>query len=308
MKIGLRGGHSPNYKGTIALIDEQESVRRLYFEVKRILEKYGHKVIDCNSDANTENGELSEGAKKANENNVDYFISLHMNAYNKKAYGTEAWTYSETSKANTIAKRLVNNYEKLGYTNRGVKYKSSFNEMRNINAPNIIFETLFCDNQEDVNRWTRIGLEKHAYAITNAIDPKIPLEPAINGPYISYQGYIQGLGWQDWKSNGEMAGTIGQAKRLEALAVVLHNSNAKIEIQGYCADIGWQTLRGNGEIIGTIGIGRRLEALRVKVNGLNVKYRVYVASSGWLDWKSNGEMAGTIGKSKRIEGVEIKVI
>ena len=30
MKIGLRGGHSPNCKGAIGLIDEQVEVRKIY--------------------------------------------------------------------------------------------------------------------------------------------------------------------------------------------------------------------------------------------------------------------------------------
>ena len=37
MKIGLRGGHSPNCKGAIGLIDEQAEVRKIYNELVRSL-------------------------------------------------------------------------------------------------------------------------------------------------------------------------------------------------------------------------------------------------------------------------------
>ena len=37
MKIGLRGGHSPNCKGAIGLIDEQSEVRKIYNELSVIL-------------------------------------------------------------------------------------------------------------------------------------------------------------------------------------------------------------------------------------------------------------------------------
>lgn len=177
MKIGLRGGHSPYCKGAISLRDEQECVRRLSYEVKKILEKHGHTVIDCNNNANTEHGELSEGAYKANSNNVDYFISIHMNCCNSQAHGVEAWTYNEYSRANNIAKRLVDNYARIGYYNRGVKYNPRYYEMRNIKAPNIIFETLFCDNKNDVDLWAKTSWEQHASAIANAIDPNISYEP-----------------------------------------------------------------------------------------------------------------------------------
>lgn len=180
MKIGLRSGHSPNCKGAMKLRDEQECMRALYYHVEKLLKQYGHTVIDCNSNANSAKRELSEGANKANSNNVDYFISLHMNASNGKGHGTEAWTYSRDSRANNIAKRLVNNYEKLGYSNRGVKFDYDdgdldYYEMRNIKAPNIIFETLFCDNKNDVEIWAKTSWEDHSHAIANAIDSGIPL-------------------------------------------------------------------------------------------------------------------------------------
>lgn len=180
MKIGLRGGHSPNCKGVIALRDEQECVRRLSYEVKKILEKYGHEVIDCNSNAYTEDGELREGVEKANNADVDLFVAIHMNSYNGSAHGTESWTYGEDSRANTVARRLVDNYAKIGYYNRGVKYNSHYYEMRHVKAPNIIFETLFCDNKQDVDIWAAISWQQHDYAIANAIDPNIPFTPPEN--------------------------------------------------------------------------------------------------------------------------------
>lgn len=61
MKIGLRGGHSPYCKGAMGILDEQVEVRQIYTELKPMLEKKGHVVIDCNSNANNVNTELAEG-------------------------------------------------------------------------------------------------------------------------------------------------------------------------------------------------------------------------------------------------------
>ena len=44
---------------------------------------------------------------------------------------------------------------------------------------------------------------------------------------VEYQTYVQGIGWQSWKKNGELAGTSGQSKRIEAIRVKLTGEIAK---------------------------------------------------------------------------------
>lgn len=182
MRIGLRAGHSRNCRGANGLRDEWESMNIFYSHVERVLKDYGHTVINCNSSASSINGELSEGASKANAAGVDLFISLHMNCYNGSAYGTEALTWGETSRANSVAKRLCNNFEQLGFYNRGVKYQPNFYEMRHVDAPNVIFETCFCDSAKDIAIWSPLSWDILARAVANAIDPNIPLEAANKVP------------------------------------------------------------------------------------------------------------------------------
>lgn len=179
MKIGLRGGHSINCKGAIGLRDEYLQMQDLYNHVRDILVKYGHTVIDCNSNTNTASAELTEGTNKANSNNVDLYLTLHMNSYNGNAHGTEAWIYSTNSKSYSIAERLVNNYEKLGFYNRGVKVNPSLHDVRASVAPGLIFETCFCDSEKDINIWSPISWEKLGRYICNAIDLNIQLEDNI---------------------------------------------------------------------------------------------------------------------------------
>lgn len=176
MKIGLRGGHSINFKGAIGLKDEYLEMQNLYKYVRDILVKHGHTVIDCNSNASTASAELTEGTNKANSNSVDLYLTLHMNSYNGNAYGTEAWIYSTNSKSYPIAQRLVNNYEKLGFYNRGVKITTTLHDVRASVAPAIIFETCFCDSKRDIDIWSAITLEKLGRYICNAIDSNISLE------------------------------------------------------------------------------------------------------------------------------------
>ena len=42
---------------------------------------------------------------------------------------------------------------------------------------------------------------------------------------VEYQAFVQGIGWQTWKKNGELAGTSGQSKRIEALRVKTDRRN-----------------------------------------------------------------------------------
>ncbi|WP_243156286.1 N-acetylmuramoyl-L-alanine amidase [Clostridium sp. C2-6-12] len=190
MKIGLRAGHSDNCTGAIRIVDEHEQMKKYYAAVKAVFETYGHTVIDCNSNANTQNGELSEGTNAANSNNVDFFASLHMNCYNGQAHGTEVLVSSETSGAYPVAQRLVQNFSELGFFNRGVKFQKLF-EMNHISAPNIISEICFCDSQEDIDIYNMYSWEQLAYAFCNAIDPNIPKSPVINDTSTQHdKGYI----------------------------------------------------------------------------------------------------------------------
>lgn len=102
MKIGLKAGHSDNCTVTIGIVDEHEQMIKYYNAVKAVFEEYGHTIIKCNSNASNQNGELSEGANKANSVNCDLFISLHMNCYNGLAHGIEVLVSSGNSATYTL--------------------------------------------------------------------------------------------------------------------------------------------------------------------------------------------------------------
>lgn len=175
MKIGLRGGHSPFAKGAIGIIDEQINVRQLSKRLKLILEKYGHTVVDCNSDANTITEELNEGTNKANNNNCDIFLSLHMNVFDGTARGVEAFVYDTSSTvAIDIGNRVCSNLSSLGLPNRGIKYMQELHDLNATTMQAAIIELLYCDNKLDVEIWSRNIWDTIIYLLANAIDPKIP--------------------------------------------------------------------------------------------------------------------------------------
>lgn len=195
MKIGLRGGHSKNCTGAVGLVHEYGQMQQFYNHVSKLLTEYGHTVVDCNSNASTQANELAEGAKKANDANVDLFISLHMNSYDGNAYGTECYIASTSSGSYKYAKKICENFESLGFKNRGVKVKSYY-EMKNIKAPNIIFEVCFCDSKKDIDIYNKYSWEQLSHMLCNAIDSSIPSKPEEKKAYIvtkylpqAYAGY-----------------------------------------------------------------------------------------------------------------------
>lgn len=178
MKIGLRGGHSPNCKGAIGLIDEQAEVRKIYNELVPMLQAVGHTVVDCNSNASNVSSELSDGTNKANSAGCDIYVTLHMNAAGAaSAGGTEVWLYDASNQTmNTIASNICQNFANKGFANRGVKYSSGYHDLNASNMPGMIVETLFCTGTGDVARYRNLGTKGIAELIAKAIDSRTSAE------------------------------------------------------------------------------------------------------------------------------------
>ena len=85
---------------------------------------------------------------------------------------------------------------------------------------------------------------------------------------IEYRVHISNVGWQEWKTGGIVAGTIGQ--NIEA-------------------------------------IGIRFKAGSDLSNLYDIYYYVNTATFGQLGWASNGEMAGSIGMSEKLYGMYFRI-
>lgn len=140
-----------------------------------------------------------------------------------------------------------------------------------------------------------------------------PDEEPKKEPSICYTTHIQDIGWQNQVKDGEMAGTEGQAKRLEAIKITLKDlSGVKIKYQTHIQDIGWQDWKYDGTLAGTEGQSKRLEAIQIKIvekqTSISVNYSVHVQDIGWQNWKTEEKIAGTEGQSKRLEAIKIELL
>ena len=132
---------------------------------------------------------------------------------------------------------------------------------------------------------------------------------------ITYNTHIQDIGWEkDFsKSNGQMSGTQGKAKRLEGIKIKGENLpvGAKIQYQVHVQNVGWQEWKKDGDMAGTEGRSLRLEGIKIRLVNMpeySVQYRVHVQNIGWQSWREDGALGGTTGKSLRLEAIEIKIV
>ena len=132
---------------------------------------------------------------------------------------------------------------------------------------------------------------------------------------VSYKTRVQDEGWQDWKKDGELSGTAGQSKQVEAIAIELRNSliHGDIKYRTYTQNGGWQDWKSNGEISGSDDETTKIEAIAIELTdelskSYDVYYRTHCQDYGWLGWAKNGEKAGSEGYSKRMEAIEIRLV
>ena len=132
---------------------------------------------------------------------------------------------------------------------------------------------------------------------------------------VSYKTRVQDEGWQDWKKDGELSGTAGRSKQVEAIAIELRNSliHGDIKYRTYTQNGGWQDWKSNGEISGSDDETTKIEAIAIELTdelskNYDVYYRTHCQDYGWLGWAKNGEKAGSEGYSKRMEAIEIRLV
>ena len=148
MKWYLDFGHGGKDPGALGSnkTKESETVLKIGMIIKNNLEKASEKIITTRTDDTYYS--LDYRSSKANKENCNYFVSIHMNSStNKSVKGCEAWVYDEKSKLYPLANNLCSNLSKtLNTPNRFVKISKEFSVLRKTNMPAIIIEVDFISN------------------------------------------------------------------------------------------------------------------------------------------------------------------
>lgn len=174
MKINVHAGHNFIVQGAGGQFSETKEDRNVKDKVIKHLKDAGHTVYDCTDDKGpTANSNLYNIVAKCNAHAVDLDVSIHFNAYNGTAHGTEVWVHTGSTIRKT-AQRIADNIAALGFTNRGVKDTTSLYVIRKTNSPALLIECCFCDSKTDAKLY---DADKMAKAIAEGILNKKINEP-----------------------------------------------------------------------------------------------------------------------------------
>ncbi len=179
MRFGIDIGHnSPPDTGANGIKYEDNLTLDVGNRVMGKLKDLGHQVIDCKPAKSHNVGDsLRQRCAKANGTKVDIFVSIHFNAFNGLANGTEIFAISETAKK--ISKPVLDEILKMGFFNRGIKNGSHLFVLRNTNMPAILIECCFIDSAKDMKFFNS---EIMASAIVRGLTGKLPSSSVISIP------------------------------------------------------------------------------------------------------------------------------
>ncbi|WP_293351465.1 matrixin family metalloprotease [Microcoleus sp. CAWBG51] len=132
-------------------------------------------------------------------------------------------------------------------------------------------------------------------------------------PGLRTVAHIQDLGDRTF-SEGAVAGTTGQSRRLEGFQINLDSPipGLSMEYMAHVQDIGDTSWVREGQYVGTKGQSKRIEGFAIRLTGsqaskYDVFYQAHVEGIGNTPRVGNGQFSGTRGQSRRVEAISVWV-
>lgn len=144
MKIFINPGHGGDDCGACGNgLQERDVVLKVGNRVAKYLKDVGYTVKVFQYDG------LGEICGEANRWQADLFVSIHCNAFNGKAKGTETYCFYGSDVGFKLATAIHNQLTKsLPLVDRGVKEKGYY-VLTGTNCPAVLTELAFIDNPDD---------------------------------------------------------------------------------------------------------------------------------------------------------------
>ena len=128
-----------------------------------------------------------------------------------------------------------------------------------------------------------------------------------------YRGHSQDIGWMPEVHDGQMCGSVGRGKRLEALYIDTRKvkGTLKLNVKLHIENMGWVTYKDvqHNTMLGTTGKRLRIEAIEIdtveNTTGKTLRYQVHLASYGWTGAVKENETTGTTGLKVAVEAIRI---
>jgi N-acetylmuramoyl-L-alanine amidase len=152
-KLGIDIGHNVQFDGgAVGIRSENELNYEVGTELIEKCRAAGLTVINCTPmSATSLYDSLNQRVKAANNNNADFFISIHHNLCTG-GHGSEILCIPG-GRAEEAAKIILTEITKLGFSNRGVKERNDLFVLKNTNMSAILIECAFCDSPIDMNNY-----------------------------------------------------------------------------------------------------------------------------------------------------------
>ena len=151
MKVYLNAGHDrqldPGAVNRRLNLRECDAAYELALDVQQYLERNGIAVVFGQDD------DLYRICDQANQAECDLFVSIHFNAYNGRASGTETLISGSTGSLMLGHCIQTNLKAVLNLPNRGIKERPGLFVLRNTIMPAVLVEVCFIDNDFDWRRY-----------------------------------------------------------------------------------------------------------------------------------------------------------
>ncbi|WP_078594212.1 peptidoglycan-binding protein [Evansella clarkii] len=161
--IMLDAGHGGSDSGAIANgMLEKALVLDITLRAKQLLERQGATVLMTRStDVYLT---LAQRSSLANSSNADIFISIHANAFNGIANGTETFWHGKYQRSNSI--RLANSLQDAVVRKMGTNYRrvaeGNYHVIRETRIPSALLEVGFMDHSGDAAKLNQSSYRQRA--------------------------------------------------------------------------------------------------------------------------------------------------
>ncbi|QAA31078.1 DNRLRE domain-containing protein [Clostridium manihotivorum] len=213
-----------------------------------------------------------------------------------------------------------NNISSINYNSSGKSYTVNYS----YDADNKLKSTTYGADEYD-NNYDSLGRLTNNVIKTGSTQYNVNYSYApgamASGIGVNYNGYVDTVGWQKTKLDGELSGTVGQSLKYQEINMNLTNvptdtnnplNKMKIQYQTHVSNIGWQDPVYGGTNAGAIASNYQIEAIKINlVNapaGYHVWYQAQLQDKGWTEPVQDGAMAGTTGQSLRLEALRIYIV
>lgn len=186
-KVVLDAGHGGSNPGAVYRgREEKTDALNLTLAVGEILEDHGVDVVFTRTEDITQSP--GQKARIANEEDADYFVSIHRNSSPRENQyeGVETLVYDDSGVKAQMARNINRNMSELGFRNIGVTPRPNLIVLNSTQMPAVLVEAGFINTDKD-NELFDTQFDRMAQAIADGILETIQPQQVETPPYYRVQ-------------------------------------------------------------------------------------------------------------------------